>query len=193
MEILEIIKQRRTLKPVCFNGKIINSEIFNQILEAANWAPNHGQNEPWRLFIFKDKGLSHFGQFHADLYKKETETTVFLQKKFDVILNNTALCSHLLVVGISVGSNSNIPFIEEVCATACAVQNMLLVAQSFGISSYWGTGGMTYSNSMKKAMGLEDKDQIIGLIYFGYTDENPIKGIRNSPIDSKCIVNKELF
>jgi nitroreductase len=64
--------------------------------------------------------------------------------------------------------SSKIPIIEEERAVACCIQNMLLTANSFGISSYWSTEKVVYSANMKSFLGLQIEDQVIGLIYFGY-------------------------
>jgi nitroreductase len=189
MDLQSIISKRRTTKPADFNGTIIPSVIFDEILNAANWAPNHGQTEPWRLFVFDKDGLENFSTFHAELYKSNTPSEEFLLKKYETIKNRTLLASHLIVLAVSVGSKSNIPLIEEICATACAAQNMLLTATANGVSSYWGTGGMTYEPIFKKAFGLKSADQIIGLLYFGYTNQPKIEGKRNSEIQQKTTFN----
>ena len=189
MDLQSIISKRRTTKPEDFNGAIIPEAIFEEILTAANWAPNHGQTEPWRLFVFDKNGLDNFSSFHAELYKSNISSELFLQKKYETIRSRTQKTSHLIVLAVSTGSKSNIPIIEEICATACAAQNMLLTATANGVSSYWGTGGMTYEPNFKKAFGLKSADQIIGLLYFGYTNQPEIEGKRNTEINQKIKFN----
>ena len=44
--------ERRTIMPKEFiSGSQISEEDLNMILEAANWAPTHQKNEPWRYSI----------------------------------------------------------------------------------------------------------------------------------------------
>lgn len=183
MSISDVIKDRRTTKPEEFNGKIIAKNDIQEMLEAANWAPTHGLTEPWRFVVFAD--AKQFGKLHADLYKQETPTEQFLQKKYDTILHKPDLTSHLIVLVMKRGSNQNIPEIEEIAATACAVQNMLLVASEKKIAAYWGTGGMCYHPKMKKHFGFGEDDKIIGFLYLGYTDKVHVDGVRNSTIEEK--------
>jgi nitroreductase len=83
------------------------------------------------------------------------------------------------------GASQNIPEIEEIAATACAVQNMLLVAAEKNIAAYWGTGGMCYHPSMRKYFGFGEQDEIIGFLYLGYTDKEHSAGFRNTGIEEK--------
>ena len=81
MDLQSIISKRRTTKPADFNGAIILEAIFEEILTAANWAPNHGQTEPWRLFVFDKNGLDNFSSFHAELYKSNISSEQFIKLK----------------------------------------------------------------------------------------------------------------
>lgn len=180
MSILEIIKNRRSIDPDHFNGEMISREIIEQMLEAANWAPTHGFTEPWRFVIFEGEKAKAFGELHADLYKKLTPVEQFLQKKYAKIKFRSKNCSHVIVCVNKRGEKSNIPELEEIAATCCAIQNMLLVATEHKVATFWSTGGMCYHPEMKKALGFMEKDQVLGFIYAGkYSIENP-QGKRNT-------------
>ncbi len=186
MSIANIIRNRRTVKPEDFNGSIIPQTDIKELLEAANWAPTHGMTEPWRFVVFSGKdGVHQFGKIHADLYKQETPAEKFIQKKYDSILHKPDTTSHLFVIIMKRGDRDNIPEIEELAATACAVQNLLLTAAEKGIAAYWGTGGMCYHPSLKTYLGFAEQDRIMGFIYFGYTDKEHAEGFRNSTIEEK--------
>ena len=188
MTILEIIKERRTIKPEQFNGKIIPNEMIRELLEAANWAPTHGFTEPWRFVVFSGKdGVEQFGKIHAGIYKQETPAEQFLQKKYDTILHKPDLASHLIVMINKRGENANIPEKEELAATACAAQNILLVAAEKNIAVYWGSGGMCYHPALKIHFGFNEADKVIGFLYLGYSDVEHPKGFRNTGIEEKTI------
>ncbi|MDB5226098.1 MAG: nitroreductase [Bacteroidota bacterium] len=160
--------------------------MIREILPAANWAPTHGLTEPWRFIIFSGKeGVQKFGQLHADLYKQETPEEQFLQKKYDKILHKPDHASHLIVIAMKRGKQENIPEQEELAATACAVQNILLTASTSGLATYWGTGGMCYHPSLKKYFGLGAEDKIMGFLYMGYSDKEHPKGFRHTGIEEK--------
>ena len=80
--------------------------------------------------------------------------------------------------------SEKIPEIEEIEAVACSVQNMALTATAFGISSFWGSGGVTYTKELKEFLGLGEKDRCLGYLYLGYSD-NPTGTSRRDPIEDK--------
>ena len=65
--VLDNIRRRRTVKPVTFLQGTISDEIINEILESANWAPNHGKTEPWRLTVFSGSGIDTYVQIIEDV------------------------------------------------------------------------------------------------------------------------------
>lgn len=185
MNIKQRIIKRRNVKPKFFNGKRLQDSLIENILEAANWAPTHANTEPWRFVVFSDNAINEFAKYQAELYKKEVDAKKFSKTKHEKLLKTPLLASHIVAV-ISKNSNSKIAFLEEVVATSCAVQNILLVAAENNVAVHWTTGGMTYSNSLKTYLGYSEPDQVLGFLYFGYCDEKiNIDGIRISSIGEK--------
>lgn len=43
----------------CLAGKRVTREQLEQLMEAANWAPNHNLNEPWRYVVTHPSAGSH--------------------------------------------------------------------------------------------------------------------------------------
>ena len=74
---------------------------------------------------------------------------------------------------------------EEIVASSCAVQNMLLSAYEYNVSVHWSTGGMTYEDKMKTFLGFDSNDQVLGFLYLGKSDLSIHKGIRLSSAESK--------
>jgi nitroreductase len=58
--------------------------------------------------------------------------------------------------------------LENVEATAAAIQNMLLTAQEEGLATIWRTGEAAYDLKVKAFFGLEPEEHIVGFIYLGY-------------------------
>ncbi|MBE2256519.1 MAG: nitroreductase [Ignavibacteria bacterium] len=169
------------------NGKIIIDDVFRKLLEAANWAPTHGNTEPIKFFIIRPDSVKKFCKLHADMYKEFTSGEEFSNEKYDKIINNGNNVSHIIGLGMKRGNNKKIPEIEEIASVACSVQNIMLLAHSAGIVSYWGSGGMTYKPEMKKYFNLNDEDKFLGFLYLGYTDQEPQPGKRVKPKDEKFV------
>ncbi len=181
----EIIVSRRSSKPSTFNGKKIEDSIITDLLNLAHWAPTHGRTEPWRFKVYAGEGVSTFCEAHAALYKTNTDPEVFTTAKFENLQKLGSQTSHIIGVYMQRQVPAKIPLVEEIAATAAAIQNILLGAEALGISVLWSTGGMTHHPALKSFWGLAEEDVVMGLLYLGYTNEPSAAGKRNGTAAEK--------
>lgn len=177
-----VIKNRRTVKPPQMNGKKIADEQITHLLELADWAPTHANTEPWKFIVYSNG--KEFCRQHAALYQANTPAENFMQMTYDKLLHMGDNASHIIIALMQRKPLTRIPVLEEIAATSCAIQNLLLGATAAGIATYWGSGGMIHSAAMKKFLALGDEDIVMGALYLGYTDEIPA-GKRNTPLIEK--------
>jgi len=187
--IQHIIHTRRTTKPHLMNGKQIPEEQVKELLQLANWAPTHGLTEPWHFVVYAGEKVKEFCQQHANLYKLHIPAEKFATEKYEKLTHMGDLASHVVIAIMQRGKLPNIPVLEEIAASACAVQNILLGATAMKIASYWGSGGMAYHPAMKTFLKLQEEDLVLGIIYLGYSDKT-LTGRRNSPIHAKITYMK---
>lgn len=180
----ELIASRRSTKPRLFNGTKIDDRLVWQILENSNWAPNHGLTQPWRYKVFTDSGLKKLAEFQADLYQKLTPEAKFKPDKYERMKSNILKSSHVIVICMKRQKTEKILELEEIEAVACSVQNMALTAAAYQICSFWGSGGVTYTEELKKFLSLEEKDRCLGYLYLGYSD-SPTTTSRRVPIQER--------
>ncbi|TSJ39676.1 nitroreductase [Mucilaginibacter corticis] len=180
--ISTIIKNRRTVKPFMMNGKKIADEQIQELLALADWAPTHGLTEPWRFVVYNNP--ADFCHEHAEMYKRNTDAESFTQGVYDNLTHQGDKASHVIIAVMRRGDLPKIPAFEELAASACAVQNVLLGATALGLASYWGTGGMILKPAMKAFLQLRDEDEVMGVLYLGHADEYP-QGVRRIPLTDK--------
>ncbi len=180
-----IIMHRRSTKPALMNGKRIDDAIIEQLLQLGDWAPTHGHTEPWRFIVFAHDAAKQFCKDHAELYKANTSAEKFETAKYEKLLHNGDNVSHIIAVYMKRGTNPKITALEEICATAAAVENILLAAAALSVAVLWSTGGLTLHPAMKEYFGLQAEDHTLGLLYVGYTDETPKEGRRVVPLNEK--------
>ncbi len=180
-----IIKERRTVKAANMNGAAIPDTVVNNILQLADYAPTHGRTEPWRFYIYTGSSLRQFCADHAALYWENTAEEDRKQQTFDNLAHAGDKVSHLVVAAMKRTANTKIPVMEELAATAAAIQNILLGAEAMGIAAIWNTGGMALKEPMKRYLALNTDDQVMGLIYLGYTDQEKKEAVRNIPFSEK--------
>ena len=181
-QLNNLIENRRSTFPKQFTpGKKIDDAIVQQMLENANWAPNHKQTEPWRFTVFTGEGLKKFARFQAEMYKK-VETATFKEDKYQKLLTNPLQASHIISIGMK--RSDKVPEVEEIAAVSCAVQNMYLTAAVYGVGCYWTTGGVTYYEGVHDFFGLEAKDKLLGFMYVGEI-AIPSPAGKRKPIEEK--------
>ncbi len=176
--INDLIKNRRSIFPKQYTGETVSNEVIEQMLENANWAPNHGKTEPWRFFVFTGEGLKTFAKFQSELYKELASADEFNEAKYEKLKNSPLKASHVIAIVMKRQSSEKIPEIEEVEAVACAVQNMYLTATAYGVGAYWGSGGITYEEEAKEFFGLGLNDKLLGFFYVGVPASEPKEGVR---------------
>lgn len=186
-EFNKLISDRRSTWPLQYEaGAKVSDSIVQQMLENANWAPNHGNTEPWRFKVFTGEKLKKLSEFQSRIYKQQTSPDQFQQKKFDKLSSYPVLASHVIAIVMKRGSNPKIPEIEEMLAVACAVQNMYLTAAAYNVGAYWSTGGLTYNrtNEVLELFKLDSEDRLMGFFYIGEIKKATPKG-RRKPIENK--------
>jgi nitroreductase len=177
-----IVQNRRSIYPYQFEkGKKIPDEIIWQILENANRAPTHKLTEPWRFKVFSDDGLKHFADLQTEIYTKYAGEK-FKEKKLKNLKEYPVMSSHVILIGMKRTTTINIPEIEEIIATACAIENIYLSISGYNLGGYLSTGGITYIEEAKSYFNFDEKDKIIGTFYLGCVENVPNPLSKRQPV-----------
>jgi nitroreductase len=190
-EFNEIVQTRRSVYPYQFEkGKIVPDEIIWQILDNANRAPTHKLTEPWRFTVFSRAGLSYFANLQTEIYTKYAGEK-FKEKKLKNLLEYPLMSSHVIAIGMKRTTAFSIPESEEIMATACAIENMYLSVNAYGLGGYLSTGGISYLQEAKPFFDLEPIDSLIGFFYIGYPAISGIPLSKRGPVVEKVKWVKE--
>ncbi|WP_026946228.1 nitroreductase family protein [Algoriphagus marincola] len=167
-EVNKIIRGRRSMFVAQFKeNDPVDDAIIEEMLENANWAPTHKLTQPWRFIVYTGEGLKTFADYQAELYKKRAEKngTPFIEATYNKFKENPTKASHVIAILMKRTEGSGLPLMEEIAATAMAVQNMYLTASAHGLAAYWGTGGPTFWEEAREDFGLEGEDMLMGFFY----------------------------
>lgn len=180
-----IIQNRRSVFPYQFEaGRRVPDEIIRQILDNANRAPTHKNTEPWRFTVFADEGLQRFSRLQAEVYTKFAGDK-FKQAKLQNLTNYPLMSSHVIAIGMKRNKENAVPEIEEIIATACAIENIYLTVNAYELGGYLSTGGITYFEESKRYFDLEPDDKLIGFFYIGYPAILPEALSKRKPVEDK--------
>ena len=168
MHVFDLIKRRRSIGKM--TGERPTREQIERLLEAATHAPNHHKVQPWKFFVLAGNAREELGTVMAISLAVRLEETS--SEKAQAILNkerNKPLRSPVVIVVAAEAPNQpNVMEIENIEATAAAVQNMLLTAEEMGLACMWRTGDAAYDPHVKQWLGLESGEHIVAFLYVGY-------------------------
>ena len=183
-QINELIKNRRAIFPKTYNDRPIPTEIIQQILENANWAPTHRFTEPWRFKVFRGEGLRRLGAHLAELYKAKVDPDKYSEMKYNKTKNKPLRSACVIAICMQRDPEESVPEWEELAAVACAVQNMWLSCTAYGIGSYWSSPATI--SDMNEFLELGQGERCLGFFFMGYHDLPQIPGKRKS-IEDKVV------
>ena len=92
-EVNELIRSRRTIYPEQFSDRKVHKEQLENILTNAQWAPTHGNTQPWRFHVFLEDGLSTLSSFLGTSYLKITPKELQNDMKLAKLIRRPLLAS----------------------------------------------------------------------------------------------------
>jgi nitroreductase len=164
VDTLEAIHTRQSIGQV--KPDPVPRELIEKILSAAVQAPNHYKVRPWRFVVMTGASREKLGEAMAQSTKagKPDATEEDLQKD----RGKPQRAPVVIAVAVDKPGLTKAKEIENVCAAAAAVQNMLLAAHALGLAAMWRTGPSATDPAIKRFFGWEPDQHLIGFVYIGY-------------------------
>ena len=179
MEALDAIRNRRSIGRL--KEPAPTGDDLRTILKAAASAPDHGELRPFRFTPLDGPAQNAFGEVLEQAYLARCAESGREPDEKKQAKERTKLGRAPLVVIVSAvdQEDEKIPFVEQRDAAVAASQNALIAATALGYGSMWRTGAPVDDPRVKAALGLRDKDAIVGFLYLGTAPE----GITLTPHD----------
>ena len=166
--ILNLIKGRRNTKQFCEEN--ISVAEIEVLLEAAVWAPNHRNNEPWRFFTVRRESPVRDDISNGIIALQERNSSGKLPDLHKQrITQDVARQPWLIFVYSEISDQLEISE-ENYGAVCCAIQNMQLMATAIGLSVGWSTGGISKIENLDNIFGIEEPLKIVGVLTVGYPE-----------------------
>ena len=176
-EINNIIRNRRSVFPIQFNGEKIDDSIISEILFNANTAPTHKITQPWLYKVFHKSSKIDLAnevlrlKFGDDIPPNEKENII---KKFN-------LTSHVICICLNRSEEDFIPEWEEISAVAMSVQNMWLTCSANNLGCYWSSPKVI--SMLDSFLNLKPNQKCLGLFYIGKYDQLPERSLKKKDIN----------
>jgi nitroreductase len=138
---------------------------LKQLFKAALRAADHGNMRPWRFLVIEGQALEKLGELFARVGKdNKPEITEAELERF----KSMPLRAPMIIACIAkCQENPKVPLIEQIISAGAATQNLINAAFALGLGAVWRTGDMAYDPQIKKALGLEINEELIGYVYIG--------------------------
>ncbi len=153
MTLRELAEARRTHK--AFGAEPVARETLLELLSVAALAPTHHMTQPWRFRVLGPETLARLKEAAGE---KEAAK---LDRAPTLVLASAALSGDLVQDE------------EDVCATAAAIQLVLLAATEAGLATYWRTPGILRTRPGREALGVPRGERVLGLVHLGPPEREP--------------------
>ena len=181
-EILKVIKERRSIRK--YKEEDIPEYKIKKVLEAANWAPSNGNSQPWDFIVTKGEYVDKICNVFYQWAKKYIPNAPYIPEKKKPLMLEYAKNFGGAPVHIAVTyrtSGDKVKDEESLMAVSAAIENLILVAFEEGLGTVWIAGHVAHAQETRKVLGLDDNQQIAGIIPIGYPDINPPAPPREDP------------
>jgi nitroreductase len=169
--IIDAISARRSFSLKQLSPEPIDLNAVRQMLEAANWAPNHGHTEPWRFTVYAGEGRralgEAFGVAYCDITPPERYDPAAEQFQRERVWLAPVWISLGLEPMLNEHGEPKMPEWEDMIAVGCAVQNAHLVASALGLGAKWTSSAVARHPHVAQFVGLKAPAKLLGFLYVG--------------------------
>jgi nitroreductase len=140
-------------------------DVIEALLAAAVQAPNHYHERPWRFVVFTGDGRRRLGEAIAASAKRcypESPEPALAAERLKPLKSPL-----VIAVGVDPPRHQYLLEIENICAVACAIQNLIVAAHALGVTSHW-KNPEDNDPLFKRFLGLSPEQHVIALLYMGY-------------------------
>ncbi len=145
----------------------VDSAIVDRIVNAAQWAPNHKRTWPLRIALISGDSRRALGNTIADAMAAHGDDDMKVTKTRGKFMRSPIV----IVAAAAEGATTN-ETEENKYAVAAGVQNMLLMAESFGLAALWGSPAKGANDAITTLCSMEPTDHVMGIIYLGWPTQS---------------------
>ena len=171
--LCEAIAHRRSLGIARLLPDAVEPRLIDRCLQAADWAPSHGDTEPWRFSVYTGDSRRALGEAFAEAYRFDAERDGDFRPETFAAQQERAWASPVWIsIGVEPALRSDgmlkMTEEEEIMAVACAAQNLHLVASAQGLAGMWLSKGIFRHPHVARSVGLAPHGFLLGFFILGW-------------------------
>lgn len=170
-DALELLKTRRSVKPMELSGPAPSAAEIDTLLTIASRVPDHGKLKPWRFIVFEGEARDAAGAIIADAFRAAHPEATADQIAFE----RKRLARAPLVVAVvsRAGPHLKIPEWEQQLSAGAAAMNLVTAAHAMGFAASWITEWYAYDRAVLAKLGLAANERIAGFVHIGRPAKPP--------------------
>jgi nitroreductase len=139
-------------------------EQLKRILKTALRAPDHMMLRPARYFIVTEDKRAELGRVFEKAGRVEENCSDMQAEKY----RNMPMRAPMLLIAVSRNfDHPKVPPFEQEQSVAAGLAYILVALEAEGYAGMWRTGNMALSPFVKKSIGLDPGESIVGFLYIG--------------------------
>ena len=168
---LELLKTRRSVKPMELSGPAPSAADIESLLTVASRVPDHGKLAPWRFIVFEGDARRAAGEKLAKIFQTKNPQATPDQVEFE----KARLARAPLVIAVvsRAAPHAKIPEWEQLLSAGAATMNLVTAAHAMGYAATWLTEWYAYERAALDALGLAPHEKIAGFVHIGRPSQPP--------------------
>ncbi|MGC8488003.1 MAG: nitroreductase family protein [Clostridia bacterium] len=139
-------------------------DTIKELVSLAILAPNHKFTFPWRFHVVTGDDRKELGRLWAEESRENDWVPESALAREAAKLERGPV---LIFVGMVSETENAVRYQEDLLATGAAVENLLLLFHDRGFSTMWRTGRMVVSKKIKAAIGYQEGEETVAVLYVG--------------------------
>jgi nitroreductase len=164
-DALQLLKTRRSLKPVELTHPGPTAQEIDTLLTIASRVPDHGKLIPWRFIVFEGEARAAAGEAIASAFRAKYPDSQ--PEHVDHERRRLTRAPLVIAVVSRAAPHVKIPEWEQVLSAGAAAMSLVLAAHALGFGANWITEWYAYDRNALAALGVKDNEKIAGFIHIG--------------------------
>ncbi len=170
-EALDLLKTRRSVKPMELMGPGPSASETETILTIASRVPDHGKLVPWRFIVLEGDSRLAIGEKIAAAFAGKQPDATPDQIEFE--RKRLARAPLVIAVVSRAGPHVKIPEWEQILSAGAASMSLVFAAHALGYAANWITEWYAYDRRVLDALGLSPQERIAGFVHIGRPAKPP--------------------
>jgi nitroreductase len=170
-EALQLLKTRRSIKPIELTGPPPTREEIDGLLAIASRVPDHGKLAPWRFIVFEGDARKAAGEKIAAVFAAAHPDATADQLAFE--RNRLARAPLVIAVVSRSAPHAKIPEWEQQLSAGASSMSLVIAAHAMGFGASWITEWYAYDRQVLNALGVAPNERIAAFVHIGRPAKPP--------------------